>query len=51
MLGLAIGPAIAATVVTANDYGRVLTMGIVLFFVAWGLILPPLIVQRRQALR
>ena len=49
MLGLAIGPAIAATVVGANDYGRVLTLGIVLFFIAWALILPPVLAQRRRA--
>ncbi len=49
MLGLAIGPAIAATVVGANDYGRVLTLGIVLFLIAWALILPPVLAQRRRA--
>jgi MFS family permease len=49
MLGLAIGPAIAAAVLQADDYGRVVTLGIVLFFVSWALVLPPVLAQRRQA--
>ncbi len=49
MLGLAIGPAIAATVVGADDYGRVLALGGGLFLVAWLLILPPLLAQRRPS--
>ncbi len=49
MLGLAIGPAAAAAVVQADDYSSVVTLGIVLFFFAWALVLPPVLAQRRQA--
>jgi predicted MFS family arabinose efflux permease len=51
MLGLAIGPAIAASVIAADDYARVLTLGVALFSIAWALILPPLLAQRRRSLR
>ena len=48
MLGLAIGPALAASVVQSDDYGSVLTLGIALFLVAWVLILPPALAQHRR---
>lgn len=49
MLGLAIGPAIAASVLDGEDYARVLGLGIGLFALAWLLILPPLVTERRRS--
>ena len=51
MLGLAIGPAVAASVVGEDGYARVVTLGIGLFFLAWALILPPLLAQQGRAAR
>ena len=51
MLGLAIGPAIGAFLVDGGGYGRVLTVGVSLFALAWLTILPPLVAQRRIGAR
>jgi predicted MFS family arabinose efflux permease len=48
MLGLAIGPALAAGLIGDQDYSAVLQIGIVLFLLAWALILPPALAQRRR---
>jgi len=48
MLGLAVGPAFAASLLTQGDYSRVITAGIVLFLVSYALILVPLIAHRRK---
>jgi len=50
MLGLAVGPALAAWVVGDQDYATVLLIGIAMFLLAWALILPPALAQRRQLL-
>ena len=47
MSGLAIGPAGAAALLLEDDYSQVLWAGIVLFFVAYLLLLPPLLTHRR----
>ncbi|MCC7411214.1 MAG: MFS transporter [Gammaproteobacteria bacterium] len=49
MLGLAIGPAIAATVVGDGNYGAVLWLGMALFAASLALILPPVLRQARLA--
>lgn len=49
MLGLAIGPAIAASVLDGENYATVLGLGIGLFALAWLLILPPLVTERRRS--
>ena len=46
MLGLAIGPAIAATVISDGDYSNVLFLGMGLFTTSLVLILPPVIKQK-----
>ena len=46
MLGLAVGPAFAATLLDGGDYARVITAGILIFVVSWLLILVPLIKHR-----
>jgi predicted MFS family arabinose efflux permease len=48
MLGLAIGPALAAGLIGNADYSAVLQIGIVLFLLAWALILPPALLQRHR---
>ena len=48
MLGLAIGPAFAASLLTEGDYSRVISAGIILFLISYALILPPLIAHRRK---
>tara|TARA_R110001592_G_scaffold363372_1_gene685948 strand:+ start:48136 stop:49305 length:1170 start_codon:yes stop_codon:yes gene_type:complete len=48
MLGLAIGPAFAASLLTQGDYSRVISAGIILFLISYALILPPLIAHRRK---
>ncbi|MDE0156906.1 MAG: MFS transporter [Gammaproteobacteria bacterium] len=47
MSGLAIGPAGAAALLLEDDYSQVLRAGIVLFFVAYLLLLAPLLNHRR----
>ena len=47
MVGLAIGPALAASVIGDNDYATVIWLGMGLFAVSLVLILPPLLKQRR----
>ncbi|MEM8498502.1 MAG: MFS transporter [Pseudomonadota bacterium] len=49
MLGLAVGPAFAATLLEGADYARIITAGIILFIVSWLLMLVPLINHRRQS--
>ena len=49
MLGLAIGPAFAATLLDSGGYATVIMAGIILFILSWLLILIPLIKHRFQA--
>ena len=49
MLGLAIGPAIAATVISEGDYSNVNLLGIGLFAAALVLIIPPVMKQKTLA--
>jgi len=49
MLGLAVGPAFAASLLTEGDYSRVINAGIALFLLSYLLILIPLIAHNRQA--
>lgn len=49
MLGLAIGPALAASVIRPGDYGNVNRLGMALFAVCLALILPPVLRQARLA--
>lgn len=51
MLGLAIGPALGASVLDAESYSHVLLLGILLFVIAWALVLPPVLAHRRQTLQ
>jgi predicted MFS family arabinose efflux permease len=48
MVGLAIGPYLAASVISEGVYINVNWAGAVLFVVAWLLILPPVLTQARQ---
>jgi predicted MFS family arabinose efflux permease len=48
MLGLAVGPAFAASLLGEGDYSRVITAGIALFLLSYLLILVPLIAHQRQ---
>lgn len=48
MLGLAIGPYLAATVITEGVYINVNWTGAILFVASWVLILPPVLAQARQ---
>jgi predicted MFS family arabinose efflux permease len=49
MLGLAVGPAFAASLLAEGDYSRVINAGIGLFLLSYLLILVPLIAHKRQA--
>ncbi|MFK7734042.1 MAG: MFS transporter [Pseudomonadales bacterium] len=49
MLGLAVGPAFAATLLEGGDFARVITAGITIFIVSWLLILVPLVSHKRQS--
>jgi MFS family permease len=49
MLGLAIGPALAATVIAPLHYDRVNWLAIAFFLVSWICILPPVLSQQRRA--
>lgn len=49
MLGLAVGPAFAASLLTEGDYSPVITAGISLFLLSYLLILIPLIAHKRQS--
>ena len=49
MLGLAVGPALAALAIGEHDYSRVLLLGMGFFVLSWGLILPPVLSQQRRA--
>ena len=43
MLGLAVGPALAASVIAENDYSNVIWLGLILFLVAFFTIVPPVL--------
>ncbi len=49
MVGLAIGPGLAATVISDNDYTNVNWLGAVLFVTSFLLILPPVLAQLNNA--
>jgi MFS family permease len=49
MLGLAIGPALAATVISPSHYDRVNWLAIAFFMISWICILPPVLSQQRRA--
>ena len=49
MLGLAIGPALAASTISPGQFVNVNRIAIALFMVSWLCILPPVLVQRRRA--
>jgi len=49
MLGLAIGPALAATIISPSHYDRVNWLAIAFFMVSWICILPPVLRQQRSA--
>lgn len=49
MLGLAIGPALAASVIAPGHYEHVNWLAIGLFAVSWMCILPPVLVQQQRA--
>lgn len=49
MLGLAVGPAVAASLLEDGDYSRVITAGIGLFLLSYVLILIPLLAHKRSA--
>ncbi|MCF7982710.1 MAG: hypothetical protein K9K86_12060, partial [Pseudomonadales bacterium] len=48
MLGLAIGPALAASVIMKDNYSSVIWLGMALFAMSLLLILPPLIQQKKK---
>lgn len=48
MVGLAVGPAFAAILLTDGDYNRVVWAGIILFAMAYLLLLVPLLVHRQK---
>jgi MFS family permease len=47
MLGLAIGPALGATIISPSHYDRVNWLAIAFFAVSWVCILPPVLAQLR----
>lgn len=49
MLGLAIGPALAASVIAPAHYARVNWLAIAFFALSWVCILPPVLVQQHRA--
>jgi predicted MFS family arabinose efflux permease len=49
MLGLAIGPAIGATVIAPGQYASVNYIAIAMFAVSWLCILPPVLIQQQRA--
>ncbi|MBT6210343.1 MAG: hypothetical protein HOI35_10015 [Woeseia sp.] len=49
MIGLAVGPFLAATVITEGEFDRVNKLGAALFLVSFILILPPVLAQARRA--
>jgi len=49
MLGLAIGPALAASVISPSHYDRVNWLAIAFFMTSWICILPPVLWQQRDA--
>jgi len=48
MLGLAVGPYLAATVITEGDFVNVNRVGGALFVASWLLVLPPVLLQARR---
>ena len=51
MLGLAIGPAFAASLIQQNDYNLVIIAGMALFLLSFLMILIPLLAHQRQRQR
>jgi MFS family permease len=51
MLGLAIGPALAASVISPSHYDRVNWLAIGFFLISWICILPPVLAQQRSGQR
>jgi predicted MFS family arabinose efflux permease len=49
MLGLAIGPAIGATVVGPGKYASINYIAIAMFALSWVCILPPVLIQQQRA--
>ncbi len=49
MLGLAIGPALAATVIPGGHFERVNWLAIAFFTLSWVCILPPVLIQQKRA--
>ena len=49
MIGLAIGPGIAATVISGGTYVNVNILGAVLFVLSFVLVLPPVMAQLRAS--
>lgn len=49
MLGLAIGPAVGATVIAPGQYASVNYIAIAMFAVSWLCILPPVLIQQQRA--
>ena len=48
MLGLAVGPAFAASLLSESNYAPIITAGIALFVLSWVLMLVPLVTHHRQ---
>tara|TARA_R110002110_G_scaffold406421_1_gene626561 strand:+ start:410770 stop:411936 length:1167 start_codon:yes stop_codon:yes gene_type:complete len=48
MLGLAVGPAFAATLLDGGDYATIVTAGIIIFVISWVFIMVPLVKHRQQ---
>jgi predicted MFS family arabinose efflux permease len=49
MLGLAIGPAVGATVIAPGQYASVNYIAIAMFALSWVCILPPVLIQQQRA--
>ncbi|HEY6921908.1 MAG TPA: MFS transporter [Steroidobacteraceae bacterium] len=49
MLGLAIGPALGATVISPGQYASVNYIAIAMFAISWLCILPPVLIQQQRA--
>jgi len=49
MLGLAVGPAIGATVIAPGQYASVNYIAIAMFALSWVCILPPVLIQQQRA--
>lgn len=49
MLGLAIGPAVGATVITPGQFASINYIAITMFVLSWACILPPVLIQQQRA--